>query len=266
MVSRLARNRDSDAPPEKPKVDPKSPFAGLLGPITADTGIVFVPIPAGTFTMGSPASEPGRQVNEGPQTQVTLTKAFFLGANDVTQRQYEAVMGINPSHFTSAGLEAPVESVSWNDAMEFCRKLTEKERAAGHLPAGYAFTLPTEAQWEYACRAGTTGPYAGDLEEMAWYGSNSESTTHPVGQKEPNAWGLRDMHGNVLNLCLDRYGSLPGGAVTDPTGPESGAWRVYRGGGWQETATYCRSAIRGAAAPGDRYDSLGFRLALNFLP
>jgi formylglycine-generating enzyme required for sulfatase activity len=155
-----------------------------------------------------------------------------------------------------------VEQVSWNDAVEFCRKLTDRERAAGRLPEGYVYTLPTEAQWEYACRAGTTGAYAGDLGAMGWYKDNSGSTTHPVGQKRANAWGLYDMHGNVWEWCLDWKGDYPSGNVTDPTGPSSGSHRIVRGGSWINAALYARSANRLWFSPGFRRNFLGFRVAL----
>jgi formylglycine-generating enzyme required for sulfatase activity len=179
---------------------------------------------------------------------------------EVTQGQWEALMGSNPSNFKGADL--PVEQVSWTEAMEFCRKLTERERAAGRLPEGYAYTLPTEAQWEYACRAGTTGNYAGDLNSMGWYAHNSGNMTHHVGQKQANAWGLFDMHGNVWEWCLDWYSIYPGGSVTDPIGPSSGTNRVNRGGSWSYTALSCRSATRSWYAPGTRLNTLGFRVAL----
>jgi TPR repeat protein/formylglycine-generating enzyme required for sulfatase activity len=216
----------------------------------------------GTFTMGSPASETERSSDEGPQTQVTLTKGYWLGKTDVTQAQWEALMGSNPSHFK--GADRPVEQVSWDDAMQFCRKLTERERAAGRLPEGFEYTLPTEAQWEYACRAGTTGPYGGDgnLDDMGWYILNSGDTTHPVGQKQANAWGLYDMHGNVWEWCLDWYGNYPGGSERDPTGPAWGTDRVFRGGAWEYLATGCRSAKRNRSDPGIRNNDVGFRLDL----
>jgi formylglycine-generating enzyme required for sulfatase activity len=216
----------------------------------------------GTFTMGSPASEGGRSDDESPQTQVTLTKGYWLGKTEVTQAQWEALMGSNPSHFK--GTDQPVETVSWNDAMEFCRKLTERERSAGRLPEGYEYTLPTEAQWEYACRAGTPGQYGGDgsLDDMGWYRRNSGNTTHSVGKKQANAWGLYDMHGNVWEWCLDCYGTYPGGAARDPTGPTSGVSRVLRGGCWDRDAVSCRAAGRDWFDSGISDEDLGFRLAL----
>jgi formylglycine-generating enzyme required for sulfatase activity len=234
-------------------------LADFVSQFAKATGIKLVPIPAGKFTMGSPPQEAGH-ANDEIQHPVTLTKDFFLGATDVTQAQWKAVMGGNPAHFT--GDTWPVETVSWDDAVEFCKKLTAQEQAAGRLPAGYTFTLPTEAQWEYACRAGTTGPYAGDLGAMAWYADNSGGTTHPVATKQANAWGLFDMHGNVWEWCSDWYGDFSNGAVTDPTGPASGSIHVCRGGSWHYDAAGCRSAFRYFGVPGYHDLSVGFRLAV----
>jgi len=227
-----------------------------------DLGLELVPIAAGTFTMGSPASESGRDSDEGPQTRVTISRAYWLGKYEVTQAEWRAIMGSTPSFFS--GDRLPVEQVSYDDALAFCRKLTERERAEGRLPEGYAYTLPTEAEWEYACRAGTTGDYAGSLSNMAWYRDNSGMTTHAVGQKQANAWGLYDMHGNVWEWCADRYApALPGGSVSDPAGASSGTRRVDRGGCFAGAAVICRSANRGNDAPGSRGGILGFRLALS---
>ena len=194
---------------------------------------------------------------------VTLSKGFWLGKYEVTQAQYEAVMGTNPSYFK--GSDLPVECVTWHNATNFCAKLNAQEKAAGRLPSGYEYTLPTEAQWEYACRAGTTGDYnvnGATLSDLGWYADNSNSKTHPVGQKKPNAWGLYDMHGNVWEWCLDWYGDYPSSAVTDPKGPSSGSDRVIRGGGWSGNANRCRSAYRNLNYPGFGYGHIGFRVAL----
>ena len=151
--------------------------------------------------------------------------------------------------------------------MEFCRKLTTLVRSAGSLPEGYVYTLPTEAQWEYACRAGTTGDYAGDLQAMAWFTENAGGTTHVVATKQANAWGLYDMHGNVWEWCADWYADkLPGGSVSDSKGPASGSFRVFRGGSWGGVAAGCRSANRLGDSPGLRNGYLGFRLALSSVP
>ena len=243
--------------------------------------LVMMWIPSGTFIMGSPKrevegglwgfggkvireEETGRLDYEGPQTKVTLSRGFWLGKYEVTQAQWRALMVNNPAHFQNVGVNAPVENVSWDQVMKFCQKLSERERAAGRLPEGYRYTLPTEAQWEYAARAGTTGPYGGtgNLDDIGWYSANSGNTTKPVGQKRANAWGLHDMHGNVWEWCADWFGNYPGGNVTDPTGPASGTDRVSRGGSWLNFAQYCRSAYRDWRDPGNRDQIIGFRLAL----
>lgn len=220
-------------------------------------------VDAGTFLMGSPADEPERNKAEGPQVRVTLTRGFWLGRTEVTQAQYEAVMGGNPSTFKAAGPRAPVERVSWLDAMAFCRKLNERERAAGRLPPGFAFTLPTEAQWEHACRAGATGAYSGEPDAVAWTAENSGGTTHPVAAKRPNAWGFHDLAGNVLEWCLDWYGPYPRQPVVDPTGPASGHYRVARGGSWRVGAHVGRSAARAGGSAGRLDYTIGFRVALS---
>jgi formylglycine-generating enzyme required for sulfatase activity len=224
----------------------------------------LVSIAAGTFTMGSPAKV-GRFSNEVPQTEVTISKSFWLGKTEVTQGQWESLMEGNPSSFK--GPDLPVESVSWEDAMAFCEKLTQREREADRLPEGYVYTLPTEAQWEYACRAGTTtrfsfGDNDSDLGDYGWYNLNSRNSPHPVGEKLENSWGLYDMHGNVWEWCRDWYGNYPGGTITDPAGHDSGSSRILRGGAWGGDAESCRSAYRDANRPVSAYESYGFRLAL----
>lgn len=223
----------------------------------------LVQIPAGTFMMGSPGGEEGRDDDE-THVRVRISEPFYLGKTEVTQAQWKAVMGSNPSYFKGDNL--PVECVSWDEAMEFCRKLTEREHSAGRLLRGWKYTLPTEAQWECACRAGTTTAYytggsSGDLARAGWYDANSGTQTHPVGQKMPNAFGLYDMHGNVWEWCLDWYGSrLQGG--DNPAGAKSGSYRVIRGGSCLNFAQNCRSAIRDYDSPDVRGNYLGFRVAL----
>lgn len=236
--------------------------SGAERQVIDDLGLELIRVSAGTFVMGSPAEEPKRHKAEGPQTKVTLTQDFWLGQTPVTQAQYEAVMGENPSHFKAVGSAAPVERVSWLDAMEFCRVLTERERLAGRLPEGFVYTLPTEAQWEYACRAGTTGAYPGIPDKMAWHEGNSGGTTHPVAEKEPNAWGFHDMAGNVLEWCADWYGNYAGGAVSDPAGPAFGHFRIARGGSWRVEVSVGRSAARAGGSAGRRDYTMGFRVAL----
>ena len=216
--------------------------------------------PPGQFMMGSPTSERGRDSDE-VQHEVVLTRGFFLSETECTQGQWEAVMGGNPSYFK--GTEWPVEEVSWEEAVEYCRKLTAKQRAEGILADGWEWRLPTEAEWEYAARAGTTGARYGKLDTIAWRDGNSGIQTHPVKQKTANAWGLYDMIGNVWEWCSDWYGGYPTGSVTDPTGPSSGSFRVRRGGSWLGGDWLARSALRSSIVPGDRYDNLGFRPALS---
>ncbi|MBF0229865.1 MAG: SUMF1/EgtB/PvdO family nonheme iron enzyme [Desulfamplus sp.] len=207
----------------------------------------FAYIPAGTFMMGSPVSEPDR-INNETQYQVRLTEGFFMQTTEVTQGQWKAVMGSNPSKFSNCGDNCPMESVSWEDAQKFINKLNQNGD-------GRQYRLPTEAEWEYACRAGTTGAYSGNLNSMGWYGENSGDTTHPVAQKQSNAWNLYDMHGNVWEWCQDWYGDYVFGFP-----PETGSVRVVRGGSWNFNAYYCRSAYRGKYGPSDRYGYLGFRV------
>ena len=214
--------------------------------------------PPGRFAMGSPASEEGRFGDEGPQHEVELTRGVWMGEMVVTQRLWQAVMGNNPSRFK--GPERPVEKVSWDDCSSFLA------RANASLP-GLGLRLPTEAEWEYACRAATTGPtYRGvndakTLDAIAWYGKNSGSETHPVGQKAANPCGLYDMLGNVREWCSDWFGDYAAGRTVDPTGPATGSKRVGRGGSWYGDAQYARAAYRNASAPDTQIVNLGFRLA-----
>jgi formylglycine-generating enzyme required for sulfatase activity len=217
-------------------------------------------IPAGRFRMGSPSSEEGRFSDE-MEHEVVLSRGFFMAETECTQGQWEAVMGSNPSYFK--GRDRPVEKVSWEEAVEFCRKLTAKQRQEGVLPEGWEWRLPTEAEWESAARAGTTGARHGELDAIAWYGGNSGNETHGVKGKQANAWGLHDMIGNVWEWCGDWYGDYPTGSVTDPTGPGSGSNRVVRGGSWSYPARFARSAFRFRVVPGLRFHNLGFRLALS---
>ncbi len=171
------------------------------------------------------------------------------------------VMGSNPSNFK--GANRPVEEVSWSDAVEYCRKLTAKQIDEGLLPVGWEWRLPTEAEWEYAARAGTTGPRYGEFEANAWWSGNSGGETHPVSQKVANALGLQDMMGNVWEWCSDWSEGYPTGSVADPRGPGSGSFRVRRGGSWYSDARYVRSAFRSRRDPGDRCDDMGFRPVLS---
>jgi formylglycine-generating enzyme required for sulfatase activity len=219
------------------------------------------------------------------QHEVTLTKPFYMGEYEVTNAEWRRVMGDLPDDpmeddrnlkLTKAAgrkvrvarllppIDSPVKQVTWEDAVEFCRKLSAMPE---EQKAGRVYRLPTEAEWEYACRAGTTTKYSfGDddsqLGEYGWFDENSGGQVHPVGQKKPNSWGLYDMHGNVWERCSDWYKVYSDGAVTNPQGPSSGLSRVNRGGGWPSTARYCRSAVRYWDYPSNRH-YLGFRLALS---
>ena len=226
----------------------------------------FVWCPPGAFTMGSPESELGHFDDE-VQHEVALSQGFWMAKYPTTQRQYKALIGSNPSKFK--GDDRPVEMVSWDDAVAFCEQVNERLGSA--LPEGFRCGLPTEAQWEYACRAGTTSAFnngreltsedgsCSNLNVVAWYSANSGNETHAAGGRQANAWGLCDMHGNVYEWCRDWYDTYPTGNVTDPTGPESGSSRVNRGGSCYAYARYCRSAYRGCGDPSCCYVLLGFR-------
>ena len=258
MLVGLSHPAWSQAPAEKP------------GKLKNSIGIEFASIPAGKFLMGSPATEKERYQNEN-QHEVTLTQGFRMGVHEVTQAQYEQVMGENPSE--NKGATLPVETVSYDEALAFCKKLSDlpAEKAAGRK-----YRLPTEAEWEYCCRAGTSTPFHFGNElngtQANCDGNNPYGTTKkgpylektsPVGSYPANAWGLYDMHGNVWEWCQDWYGDYPKQSVTDPRGPEVGSFCVSRGGCWDDEAAVCRSAARDGGVPSDRDDRGGFRLALS---
>jgi formylglycine-generating enzyme required for sulfatase activity len=225
-----------------------------LDKFTNSIGMRFVRIKPGEFLMGSPVTAPGRAETEVLHN-VKITKSFLMATTTVTQAQWKAVMGDNPSHVQ--GDELPVGSVTWNDALTYCKKLGEKE--------GKHYRLPTEAEWEYACRAGTQTAYGGsnNPDEVAWYLDNSDGHAHPVGQKKPNAWGPYDMAGNVWQWCSDGYGPYDGDA-TDPKGGNNTSDRVVRGGCSGTPFYACRAAFRHWAAPGWHADDTGFRVCLDF--
>ena len=287
----LARSLESGTPAPT-AAQPSEPAPGTRKVVRV--GAVEVALrwcPPGSFTMGSPSSEDGRFANE-TQHRVTLTKGFWLGETEVTQGLWKKVMGDNPSYFKS-GDDYPVENVSWDMCQRFVEKLNSQASVAG-----FRWALPTEAQWEYACRAGATTalPNGKDirilgennapaLDDIAWYGGNSsvdwhgvngydvsgwsekqysgsKAGTHPVARKTANEWGLYDMIGNAWEWCADWYGSYPSGEVSDPTGASSGSYRVRRGGSWAGIASFCRSAYRIGNEPYLRHRALGFRVAL----
>jgi formylglycine-generating enzyme required for sulfatase activity len=232
----------------------------LGDPISNNIGMVLVPIPAGEFQMGS------RDFfdDEKPPHQVTITKPFYVSVHEVTQRQYETVTEHRPWQGESnvqEGPDYPATYVDWDDAVEFCRKLSQQE--------GVEYRLPSEAQWEYVCRAGTTTAYGfGDdvskLGQYAWFSENArkigEEYAHPVGQKLPNSWGLYDTHGNVWEWCHDWLRPYEKDAVSDPTGPDRGATRVKRGGSFDDAAHAARSGLRSSRTPDHRNHYIGFRV------
>ena len=233
------------------------------------TNLAF--IPPGTFRIGSPTNEVDRSTNEGPQTAVTITRGFLMGIYPVTQAQYQSLMGSNPSTF-SGHPSYPVETVSWNDATNYCAALTQQELAAGRIPLGSQYRLPTEAEWEYACRAWTSDrrfnygddPGYTNLPSYAWCFTNT-SSPQPVGLKLPNQWGLYDMYGNVQQWCLESFGAFgtyPGGSIIDPQVGNPADNQPYRGGSWFSALSDCRSAHRGGSFPTGRGFSVGFRVVL----
>ncbi len=217
-------------------------------------------IPSGHFIMGSPVLEPYRDTDE-IQHQVTLKHGFFLAETECPQSLWEKVMGTNPSH--GKGLDLAVNQVNWKEILKFCDTLTTLHREQGILPVGCRWSLPTEAQWEYACRARTVGAYAGNLDEMAWLEGNSKGKSHPVGSKKPNDWGLYDMHGSAAEWCRDGYIAYTTNSVIDPVGSESIDSKCVRGGNWLYGDRRCRSAARGTMSSGVKGDYIGFRLLLS---
>jgi formylglycine-generating enzyme required for sulfatase activity len=285
--------------------------------LSADATLDMAWIPPGEFVMGSPATEPMSKADERPQTHVTLTRGFWLGKTIFTIGQWKSITGLDVrgqlgkmlhddtlydlggkkqtvrdfmrfsrdadpgKYLAGEGDDLPMYFVSWNDAMELCKQLTARERDAGRLPAGYEYSLPTEAQFEYACRAGTTGArYDEPVEKIAWYAGNSPDGyvgkgfnvggrtggPRPVGLKEPNAWGLYDMTGNIWQWCRDWYGPLPGGNVVDPVGPATGDGRVNRGGSFGSGAGSERSAARAKNPQAEASAYRGFRVGLCPVP
>ncbi len=272
---RRARSRPIDLDKLLEGLQPETP----TGPKTLTNSVraSFVLVPAGSFQMGSPDTEEGHRTNEGPVHEVVIGKAFYIATQPITQSIYLMVTGRNPSRFTIAaggGMDHPVEMVSWEDAVNFCRMLSDRpeERAAGR-----SYRLPTEAEWEYACRAGTTGPFGhgsslnaghanfdalhpyGDAQPSAPHGKTTAVTRYPAG-----AWGLHDAHGNVWEWCSDWYaeGYYRASPLRDPAGPPTGKFKVLRGGSWRNQAAACRAAYRNALAPHQKDSATGFRIVM----
>jgi formylglycine-generating enzyme required for sulfatase activity len=252
---------------ERPELPSASEIGASFGAVASPSAIPasldmsFVHIPAGTFVMGSPEYEIGRNRDE-TQHEVTLSRGFYMQTTLVTRRQWKIVMEGSLPRFANEGPDYPIAEVSWNECQEFIRRLN----AAGE----HLYRLPTEAEWEYACRAGTVSAFSGGeisssgqdpyLDEVAWYSYNSAGRTHYVAQKKPNQWALYDMHGNLCEWCQDWYGEYPAVLQTDPPGLKRGRERVCRGGCWISSAENCRSACRFHWTPDTRSDFVGFRL------
>ena len=263
---------------ERPKLSttpPQSGDAGKSRVFIPDLNLIMHWCPPGTFTMGS--DNPAPTWHDNPPHQVTLTHGYWIGETEVTQAQFEAVMESNPAAPSSRrgdgidairlpavsfkGADLPAISITWDQMMDFCKKLTAREQKAGRLPAGAIYTLPTEAQWFHAAEAGSNDVvYKGDLDSVAWYHTNADTMLHPVAQKLPNAWGLYDMYGNAWEACSDWFGDFTADAVTDPIGTPSSDSHVLRGGGWdagyKNALTACRKAL---VKDGRRY-YIGFRI------
>jgi formylglycine-generating enzyme required for sulfatase activity len=293
---------DADADGDSDTDIDGGPDAGDGGPDAGDGGpdwVTIVVAPSTTFTMGSPAGEPGRNMDE-TQHDVSLTIDFELMTHEVSQADFAKLMGYNPSFYSSCGGDCPVETVTWHEALVYANQMSAQQGlgqcfdCTGTAPdftcalkASYAkpqdcpgYRLPTESEWEYAIRAGTTtaffsGPITAqpswvtcesdpNLVPIGWYCGNSSGITHPAAGKQPNAWGFYDLSGNVYEWVWDRYGAYPG-TVVDPSGAQTAVNRVMRGGGVNYTAPTCRSASRGSYPPGHRYDSVGLRLARSIL-
>ncbi len=251
-------------------IDPSGPAVGgrFYRATRPPLPVNMVFIPPGRFRMGCPGHESDGGEYERPETVVTISQGFWMGRCEVTEAEYTAAMGFDPSWFKGSA-DLPVERVTWYDAKAYCQQRSRLDRERGLISRGMAYRLPTEAEWEYACRAWTSTRFShGDdaicdaLAKYGWYGENAGFATRPVGERLPNPWGLNDMHGNVREWCEDWFDTYPGGSAVDPRGPATGTYRVVRGGGWADEPCCCRSATRGCTDPASGSYDLGFRVVL----
>ncbi len=247
LSSLLGCNRGSSELPNGQSASSRPAMPASLVPLTN-----MVLIKAGTFMR--------------IKFPVTITRDFWIGKYEVTQGEFTAGLGQNPSHFTGDS-NRPVEKVTFLDANSYCSALTQRERKSGRLPAGYEYRLPSEAEWEYACRAGSTnlfsfGDDASIADQFAWTAGNSEATTHPVGLKRPNSWGIYDMHGNVWEWCSDWFEPYPAAPLTDPVGPASSKYKLFKGGGWNQEVQFARASSRFMMSPSNGIHFVGFRVVL----
>ncbi|MGE3311027.1 MAG: formylglycine-generating enzyme family protein [Limisphaerales bacterium] len=257
-------NPSAPAPPSQRSSPEASPLAPVKNALPQAAAPEPVPVPitnmvlvrAGTF--------------QRLKYPVTITRDFWIGKYEVTQGEFEQVLGRNPSHFTGDPLR-PVEKVTFLEASNYCAAVTLREQKAGRLPPGFVYRLPSEAEWEYACRAGDTNQYSfgndpAAADAFAWTAENSDATTHPIGSKKPNPWGIHDMHGNVWEWCHDWYEPYPTGPLWDPMGPATSKFKVFKGGGWNQEIDFARSANRFMMAPSNGIHFVGFRIALGHQP
>jgi formylglycine-generating enzyme required for sulfatase activity len=272
-TKQVSPNPPRKVPPKPPKPAPSRAMPETMLPMPVPTpsrlpheveihrdqgtGIELCRVTAGQFIMGSPASEAGRYEDEGPQHLVILSRDFWMGKTEVTQRLFKAIMGYNPSQHRAE--DHPVEMVSWDEARAFLQRLNDRGGAL-------VYRLPTEAEWEYACRGVAAGSPAGSLETLGWFGTNAGGSSHAVGLKQANAWGLQDLHGNVWEWCEDRFGAYAQGPQVDPAGATTGTERVLRGGAWNSPALDCRSAYRRKSSPDTRSGFIGFRVVATKQP
>jgi formylglycine-generating enzyme required for sulfatase activity len=257
---------DPDGPDETQKVEIQDILPEGKPYTVPDLDMQMIWVPPGKFVMGSPKSEPGHRLDEEELHQVIISRGFWIGQFEVSQAQFETILGENPSTFKDPLM--PVHKVNWEEAMEFCEALTDREKSVNRMPDKWGFNLPTEAQWEYACRADTTtvfhfGNEAEELSQYGWFVDNSDGSPKTIGTKKPNAWGIHDLHGNMGEWCFDWYGkAYPVDGSVDPITKKASAFKVFRGGTYTDISDRCRAAYRNRITPDTRNPWIGFRVVL----